>query len=212
MDSAHDLGGRQGFGPVVVEPNEPAFHAPWERRTFGLTAAMSLAGLWNMGRFRHAIERMDPVHYLGSAYYEHWLTGVTTLLVEEGVIDHDELERRIAGSFPLARPLLVGEVAEPGADRTGARFAVGDNVRVVDAHSSGHTRCPSYIRGRPGTVVRVDGCFSLPDVEAHSSATRLEPTYSVRFALTTLWGSEADPAGSVCVDLWESYLEPSRDR
>src|SRR5436309_3442075 len=28
--------------------------------------------------FRHAIERMDPIHYLSSSYYEHWLTALAT--------------------------------------------------------------------------------------------------------------------------------------
>jgi hypothetical protein len=58
-------------------------------------------------------------------------------------------------------------------------------------------------------VVRVDGVFSLPDVEAHSEQRRREPTYSIRFDPTELWGEE--PAGvAVHVDLWETYLEGQR--
>jgi hypothetical protein len=30
MDGPHDLGGRMNSGTVVVEPNEPMFHARWE--------------------------------------------------------------------------------------------------------------------------------------------------------------------------------------
>ena len=29
----HDLGGRQGFGSVVVEPGDPRYHARWEVAT-----------------------------------------------------------------------------------------------------------------------------------------------------------------------------------
>ena len=36
MNGIHDMGGMHGFGPVVVEPNEPVFHAPWQRQT-GIT-------------------------------------------------------------------------------------------------------------------------------------------------------------------------------
>ncbi len=36
MDGIHDLGGKQGFGAVVRETNEPVFHARWESRVFGL--------------------------------------------------------------------------------------------------------------------------------------------------------------------------------
>ena len=66
-----------------------------------------------------------------------------------------------------------------------------------------------YLRtrlGRTGTVVRVDGCSSVPDVEAHGADRRLEPTYGVRFAASDLWG-DAQPGVVVFVDLWESYLE-----
>ena len=56
----------------------------------------------------------------------------------------------------------------------------------------------------PLTVVRLDGVFSVPDVEYHCDGTREEPTYSVRFESLVLWGEPGDP---VHVDLWESYLE-----
>ena len=72
-------------------------------------------------------------------------------------------------------------------------------------HPLGHTRAPRYIQGKPGVVVRLDGVFSVPDVEYHCDAQRMEPTYSVRFEAVDLWGSPGDP---VHVDLWESYLEP----
>src|SRR5437868_2107765 len=102
----------QGFGPVEVEPDEPVFHEPWERRMFGLASAVFASGLANGGEFRHSIERMDPAHYLGSSYYEHWLTGIATLVVEKGVVSRDEL-----GSFPLSRRAAAVHVADPGPDR-----------------------------------------------------------------------------------------------
>jgi hypothetical protein len=37
MDGAHDMGGMDGFGQVEPEPNEPVFHAEWERRAFAIT-------------------------------------------------------------------------------------------------------------------------------------------------------------------------------
>ena len=86
------------------------------------------------------------------------------------------------------------------------RFRAGDRVRVREWHPPGHTRCPRYVRGQAGTVVRVDGIHSVPDIEAHSTARRYEPTYSVRFDATDLW---RDGQRGVCVhvDLWDSYLE-----
>src|SRR4029077_20846937 len=95
VDGVHDLGGRQGFGAVEVEENEPAFHWPWERAARALTfAALAHVENPNTSLFRHAIERMDPAHYLGSPYYEHWLTAAATLAVESGLVTRNELEGR----------------------------------------------------------------------------------------------------------------------
>ncbi len=62
MNGIHDLGGMDGFGRVVVEPDEPVFHEAWEGRVFGLVAGTNLPP--NTDAFRHAIERMDPLRYL----------------------------------------------------------------------------------------------------------------------------------------------------
>jgi integrase len=36
MNGVHDTGGLDGLGPIVVEQDEPVFHADWERRVFGM--------------------------------------------------------------------------------------------------------------------------------------------------------------------------------
>ena len=203
MDGVHDLGGMQGFGPVEVELDEPVFHTDWERRAYRLTIASMMAGHLN-GRFRHAIERMDPVWYLASPYYEHWLTATATGLVESGLITQEELDDRLGAPYPVARPVRAPRLGDPGPSVEVNRYGVGEAVRVREWHPLGHTRAPRYVQGKPGIVVRVDGVFSLPDVEYHCDAKRTEPTYSVRFEAIDLWGSPGDP---VHVDLWESYLE-----
>lgn len=209
MELAHDLGGREGFGAVQVESDEPAFHADWERTARALVyAAMLTHPHPTTSAFRHSIERMDPEHYLTSSYYEHWLTAAASVAVESGTVTRDELEALAGGPFPLSRPSVGSQVAGSGAQR----FSVGDRVRVVAVDSSGHSRCPGYVRGRVGTVVRVDERFSLPEVEAHSTRRVVEGTYSVRFSARDLWsGAEAnaDPNAVVHVDLWDSYLEPA---
>jgi nitrile hydratase len=207
VDGIHDLGGVQGFGRVEVEPAEPTFHFPWEARTFALAASALVAGGFNTPMFRHAVERMDPVHYLSSSYYEHWLTALATLLVEEGIVSRGELEEG-AGGFPLSRasPLRAGDVGAPATAET-PRFSVGDRVRARDIHFDGHTRCPRYVRGRVGAIVRVDGVAPVPEIEAHRREQVSDHTYGVAFELTELWGAEADPTATVRVDLYERYLE-----
>jgi nitrile hydratase len=205
VDGIHDLGGRQGFGAVTHSPSEPVFHEPWEGAARALLALVAGAVGASGGEFRHSIERMRPGHYLTSSYYEHWLTAAATLAVEHGLVTVPELEAQAGGCFPLSGPVLAPPVMDPGADIDEPRFDVGDRVRVRDWHSPGHTRCPGYVRGKTGTVVRLDGVYSVPDIEAHGPGRRHEPTYSVRFDAHDLW-ADGQVGVSVHVDLWDSYL------
>src|SRR5271169_5738621 len=138
MDGMHDLGGKQGFGPVRYTHNAQAFHAEWEKRVNALYAHAVKLGIFNMDEYRHAIERMDPRHYLTASYYERSLTSLATLLVEKGVVTREELERRAGGTFPLASS------SAPGRSNAGerARFKAGDRVRVTLDSVPGHMRLP----------------------------------------------------------------------
>jgi len=206
VDGIHDLGGMQGFGAVAHSPEEPAFAGRWEAAARALMMVVAGAVDASGGEFRHAIERMEPGHYLTSGYYEHWLTAAATLAVEHGLVTHSELEARAGGRFPLSGPLLAPSVVDGGPDVEVPRFGVGDRVRAREWHPPGHTRCPRYVRGKTGTVVRVDGIHSVPDVEAHGAVRRCEPTYSVRFDAADLW-RDGQGGVSVHVGLWDSYLE-----
>ncbi len=87
----HDLGGAAGYGPVPHEPNEPPFHADWERRVFGLLGAVTGASAKRPGEFRYALERLAPDDYFGHGYYGRWLAGFELLLAEYGVVSPEEL-------------------------------------------------------------------------------------------------------------------------
>src|SRR5262245_23421788 len=170
-----------GFGPVEVEPGEPVFHERWEAQTFAINAlSLSVLRAFNIDEYRHAVERIEPAHYLAAPYYERMLTGVATLLVEKGVVTRADLEARAGAPFPLARRSASVRAADLPQAR--GRFAVGDTVVVRDIHPSGHTRVPRYVRGREGVVVHVAPAFSFPDAAAHGLPQREEHTYHVRFA------------------------------
>ena len=94
MNGVHDLGGNHGFGPIEREPNEPAFHADWEKAVLVMNLVGMVKRIYNIDEFRHAIERMGQARYLDTSYYEHWLASVETLMVEKGVIGQDELDAR----------------------------------------------------------------------------------------------------------------------
>ena len=104
MNGVHDLGGMDGFGPVVREQSEPVFHADWERQVFGMMLATMGQGFYNLDEIRHAIERMSPAHYLGSTYYEHWLAGLERILAEKGRITPAEIEARLRGLAEATEP------------------------------------------------------------------------------------------------------------
>jgi nitrile hydratase subunit beta len=219
MNGAQDLGGMMGFGRIGFEPDEPWFHAPWERRAFGVTLAMGATGAWNLDMSRHARESLPPAEYLSSSYYEIWTKGVERLVVKTGLVTEDELRlgQALAPPAPVRRVLRAEDV--PAALARGgptereppgpARFAVGDRVVARNMHPAGHTRLPRYVRGKPGTVERVHGAHVFPDTNAHGEGENPQWLYNVRFSGIDLWGEEADATLAVSIDAWESYLEPA---
>ena len=70
MNGAHDMGGVHGFGPVIPEPNEPTFHAEWEKRVLALVFASGRVGQWNTDMVRFARENRPPADYLSKSYYQ----------------------------------------------------------------------------------------------------------------------------------------------
>src|SRR6516225_5985088 len=84
-----------GFGAVARETDEPVFHELWESRVFGMF--LTGAGLppTPVDAFRHRLERLDPVKYLSSTYYERWLAGMEGALIDAGTLGRDEIEERV---------------------------------------------------------------------------------------------------------------------
>jgi nitrile hydratase len=196
------MGGRQGFGAVRYARNVSAFHAAWEVRANSLYAFAVRRGIFNMDEYRHAIERMEPRHYLSASYYERSLTSLATLLVEKGIVSQEELERRAGGRFPLAAPSAPGRTNLAGREG----FKPGDRVRVRQDHVPGHVRMPAYIRGKSGVVVGESPVYPFPDAHAHGVQSQDEPTYDVRFRSEDLWPNSAEPA-LIHVGVFQSYLE-----
>lgn len=204
MDGVHDLGGKQGFGRVRYTPDASVFHEDWEPRVNALYGLCVRHGLFNMDEYRHAIERMEPRHYLSASYYERSLTGVASLLIEKGLVTLEELERLSGGRFPLALPLGGGRGNQPERNS----FKPGDKVQVRADYVSGHVRMPAYIRGKRGLVVAVSPAYPFPDAHAHGLHAQDEPTYDVQFRANDLWPETSDEA-LIHVGVFESYLRPA---
>lgn len=214
MNSIHDMGGMDGFGPVEVEVNEPVFHEPWEGRVFGLFTG--LLNPWNRGRnfpwFRFALESLPPSEYLRMSYYERWFEVVSSNLLRAGLVSADEL----ASGYPDPSRLLPVQLATANAGGVAAStaeagFAVSDEVRVRNLHPRGHTRVPRYVRDKRGSVVTDNGVWALQDTDERGQRLVDVPqhVYTVRFEAEELWGERGVQNDGVYVDLWEEYIEPA---
>ncbi|WP_306223619.1 nitrile hydratase subunit beta [Bosea beijingensis] len=219
MNSAHDLGGQMGFGPVVPEPNEPVFHGDWEKRVLAINVAAGAMGAWSIDEIRHARESLPPAQYLSSTYYEIWLAALDKVLVKHGFLSADELAsgkpsaqrrepKRVLKGEEVAGVLRRGFPYERKAEAP-ARFAIGDKVRTIVMHPHHHTRLPRYARGKTGVIERIIGCHVFPDTGAQGQSETAQWLYTVVFDGRELWGRDADPTSTVSIEAWESYLEPA---
>jgi nitrile hydratase beta subunit len=218
MDGVHDLGGREGFGPIVDKHDERPFHADWEMRAFGIKEVSAVSSSWTIDWFRHCRELVVPVDYLTRPYFDQRLTTRAAQLIAEGYLTFDEIKR---GASAFARkPDLPPQTPEAARAfvRTPTSFAVtvnapprfahGDRVRCGLDGASGHTRLPGYVRGRAGVIHAHHGGHVLPDASARGEH-RGEHLYTVSFASSDLWPEAKGSGDRVFVDLWESYLEPA---
>jgi len=219
MNGVHDMGGMHGLGPIEAEPNEPVFHAPWEASVLALTLAMGAWGKWNIDASRHQRELIHGPDYLRMSYYEKWLEAVIRQSLAAGLITEQELASgRPAPGTAKADPPLKAERVPPTLGRggpsarpvqTAPKFKPGERVRARNIHPTGHTRLPRYARGHVGVVERYHGAHVFPDSNAHFKGERPQHLYTVRFAARELWGDQASPHDSVCVDLWDDHLDPA---
>lgn len=213
MNGAHDLGGKHGFGPVDQSQTEDFIHQ-WEETVFGLTLTCGMLGQWNLDQSRFARESTDPVHYLASTYYEHWLHGLELLLLENEMITEHELTSGITQektSLDAATPERVRDILQTGAptllpEQAPNRFELNQTVIVKSNNPKSHTRAPSYVHGVHGTIIHLHGPHIYADEHAKSGNKVAQHLYSVRFEGRDVWGDEAEPNSCVYVDLFEPYL------
>lgn len=218
MSRPHDMGGRQGDGPVIPTADGfSPYDAAWHRAALGLTLAAGGLGAWTIDESRAARERLPD--YASLSYYEKWLAALADLLAERGLVSREELAAGTARPAPLSpRALMADRVAgalkrgspyaRPGTPPT---FALGVRVRtraqpVNEFVPGGHIRLPAYAAGKVGRVILSHGPHVFPDRNAHGLGEAAEPLYTVAFRAADLWPDAEDPGDEVTLDLWESYL------
>ena len=96
----HDLGGLDG-GPIDTEVTQAK---PWEKLSVVLGNALGQKGkrLICTDEVRRTREEMGADLYNRLGYFEKGIESLRRLLIEKGVIDEQELERRMAA---LARQI-----------------------------------------------------------------------------------------------------------
>lgn len=214
MDGVHDLGGKQGFGPIDVTGGDAQFHHDWEKRMWGMARAGILSNL-TIDWFRHGLERMKPADYLSNAYFDKWCANYMMIYVDNEQATMEEvLAGKVTVAEPPAAPKTLDEIIE--AQKGGhisfeipidaaPTYAVGDEVTTKRFMPVNHTRLPAYARNARGTIVAHHGSHALPDAGALGEHVG-EHLYTVSFPATELWGDEADPRDTVMLELWESYF------
>ena len=78
---------------------ELVFAAPWEARAFGMAVALNDGGVFPWRDFSQGLAATiaaDEQHGVHSSYYERWLETLEKLMLGNGLLTLDELERRTA--------------------------------------------------------------------------------------------------------------------
>jgi nitrile hydratase len=217
MDGIHDLGGKQGYGPIEVE-DDYGFHHDWEGREWGIAQCARTPGI-TIDWWRHCRELIMPVDYLERPYFDSWAQTDFATYIEAGWITLEEVSAgkalqadRDYGQPPPAMTLeqvLAEDHAHAacfeGEIDAAPAFAVGQSVRTARHGHAGHTRLPQYARGCRGVIHAHHGAHVFPDRSAEGVEIH-QHLYTVMFLASELWAEAEGSRDKVFLDLWESYL------
>ncbi|WP_037607022.1 SH3-like domain-containing protein [Streptacidiphilus rugosus] len=234
MKTPHDVGGEPDAPAVCEEKQEEQ----WELNAFVTCEVLAWRGIWTSEE-RRRLGNVDlgRTQYHGLPYYGRWVLAAARNLVDKQHVTLGELIERVAevrqrqggdGSL-TAEPRTTGDgstvvrnrhhteaVGQGDPQRFAGqagepRFAVGDAVRVRQLPTLFYTRTQEYLRGAPGTVVRVSYETVLPEDEAFDREDqRPQWYYIVRFRMTDLWEGYAGlPHDTLQAELSQLWLEPA---
>lgn len=218
MDGVHDLGGKQGFGPIAIDDDERPFHHDWEGREWGIAQCARTPGI-TIDWWRYCRELILPEDYLGRPYFDSWAqtdfatyieAGWMTLAEVSAVVSEPDRPRQGAGIPAMTLQQVLQEdrnhaVHFDAEVDSAPAFKVGQPVIAVMHGNDGHSRLPQYARGRRGKVQAYNGAHVFPDRSAAGEEIH-QHCYNVMFNAAELWSEAAESRDKVCLDLWESYL------
>lgn len=217
MNGPQDVGGRDGFGPVAPDTNEPIFHASWEPRAMAMTIAAGYGGHWTIDESRHMRENRNPSDYYSRSYYDLWITALGALLEDKGLVTAREIAQGqvLDQTIPPKRCLAPDQVdvmlarggpvdRDPGP--VAAHFDIGDTVRALNIQPQGHVRLPGYLRGATGRISMIHGYHVFADTSAQGDHHTAHWLYNVAFCAAEVFGDPSRAGDEITADLWEPYL------
>jgi hypothetical protein len=81
----HDLGGASRYRCSPVERDE-APPDEFGKRVDAIRQILAQKGLMTVDELRRGIESIPEADYFAMTYYERWLTSITNLMVEKGIV------------------------------------------------------------------------------------------------------------------------------
>jgi hypothetical protein len=95
MRPPHDRGGWLDAGPI--DRSEHTL-ADWERRMHGIIRVLTSPEkrVMRVDEMRRAIESIDPETYESLSYYQRWQQAVEALMVEKGILSHEDVDAKVA--------------------------------------------------------------------------------------------------------------------
>lgn len=218
MDGIHDLGGKQGYGPIDVDEEDVPFHAPWEARMWAISRNRGAPGC-TIDWWRHVRERIDPIDYLTRKYFDQWIQTELAVHINAGVFTMDEVIAGRSSTEPVPQGPGISRDEALAADAAKATrfdrdikeppaFKPGDRVRTARFAPVHHTRLPEYARDRQGVILAHRGAHLFADAGARG-IEEAQHLYTVGFEAEELWPEAQGRRDRIYLDLWESYLAPA---
>jgi nitrile hydratase subunit beta len=165
MNSAHDMGGMQSFGPVCEETDQPVFHAPWEGGIFAIFVAPATLREWDRAIGPQSPQAIPALEYLSSNDHHLGDAQVVELVVQNGLAKPDEVEsgKPVRGFLKAnsrltadrVRALIAAGARENRAVGVAPKIQAGGCARNI--HPPTYTRGKGYARGHLAAVERGHG-------------------------------------------------------
>jgi nitrile hydratase subunit beta len=86
----HDLGGASRYRCTPVERDE-APPDDFGKRVDALRQILAQKKMMTVDELRRGIESIPEAEYFSLTYYERWLTSITALMIEKGVVTAEEV-------------------------------------------------------------------------------------------------------------------------